>query len=138
MGALSRCIRSCRYVLKRICDPQRRNATAAAMAQDLMRAYRLVRRLRRVVADEEPSLLPHTNDEFRLVLRTYRAFATSAATHDDSFALVRAMASYVLEVKRAHLERQRRNVQRSIRHVDRARHLTTIMEHIDPDTEYIA
>jgi hypothetical protein len=137
MSTLPRCIRNCRYVLKRICDPHRRNATAAAIDQDLMRAYRLVRRLRRVVADEEPSLLPHTDDEFRLVLHTYRAFATST-THDSDFAFVHAMAYYVLEVKHAHLERQRRNVQQSLRHVGRARHLSTIMEHIDPDTEYIA
>ena len=70
-------------------------------------------------------------------LRAYRAFATSATMHDHDFAFVRAMAYYVLEVKHAHLERQRQNVQRSLRHVGRARHLSTIMEHIDPDTEYI-
>jgi hypothetical protein len=104
IGTFARCLSSCRCMLRQICYSDRPTRRA-----DIIRAFRLVRQLCRLVAAEAPSVVPYTADEFRRVLVSRRAFVSNfTTTAEHGLAFVRAMAAYVHEVK-AVLQRRNAN-----------------------------
>ena len=94
IGPFARCLSSCRYMLRQIHYSDRPTWRA-----DIIRAFRLVRQLCRLVAAEAPSVVPYTADEFRRVLVSRRAFVSNFTAAEHGLAFVRAMAAYVHEVK---------------------------------------
>ena len=75
---------------------------------DIIRVFRLVRQLCRLVAAEAPSVVPYTADEFRRVLVSRRDFVSNFPAAEHGLEFVRAMAAYVHEVK-AVLQRRHAN-----------------------------
>jgi len=94
IGTFARCLSSCRCMLRQI-----RYSDRPTRRADIVRAFRLVRQLCRLVAAEAPSVVPYTADEFRRVLVSFRAIVSNLTAAEHGLAFVRAMAAYVHEVK---------------------------------------